>query len=134
MARLLAAFGVCIALSMADLPLHAQQQEQQQQPAIDVSKLPVSPARLQQKLKESIEREEMSGNTLRYTIDVFALAPKIQLFTPEDNLVFGPARFSAPTNQDMINIMTPQEFRSPIMDFSNMFRWLSDRSKSDKNK
>ena len=122
---------------MAALPAHAQQQAQQpqqeqQQPAIDVNKLPVSPARLQRKLQESIEREEMSGNTLRYSIDVFALAPKLELFRPEDNLVFGPARFGPPSNQDMINIMTPKEFQSPIMDFSNMFRWLSDRSKSEK--
>lgn len=133
MARVLAAIGVCVLLSA--LPLHAQQkepQQQQQPPPIDVSKLPVSPARLQQKLKESIEREELIGDTIRYKIDVFALAPKIQLFTPEDNLMFGPSRFSAPTSQDMTNIMTPQEFRSPIMDFSNMFRWLSERSKSDK--
>jgi hypothetical protein len=42
------------------------------------------------------------------------------------------APFSAPTHQDMLNIVTPQEFRSPVMDFSNLLRWLQNRSR-DRN-
>jgi hypothetical protein len=135
MPRVLAAIGVFVLLGAHVQPVSAQQkepaQQQQQEPAIDVSKLPVAPARLQRKLQESIARDERDGVTLRYTVDVFALAPRLQLFAPEDNLLFGPTRFSTPTSQDMINQVTPQEFRSPIMDFSNMFRWLQG-SKSDK--
>jgi hypothetical protein len=133
MPRLLRTIGVCVILGATAAPARAQQKEPQQPPpAVDVSKLPVAPERLQRKLQESIARETIDGTTIRYSVDVFGLAPRLQLFTPEDNLLFGPMKFGAPTQKEMMNIMTPQEFRSPVMDFNNLFRWLSDKSKSDK--
>jgi hypothetical protein len=107
-------------------------QEQQTQSEVDANKLPVNLGRLQRRLNESVEREQGNGPMFRYTVDVFARAPRIELFTPDDNLLYGPTRFTAPTHQEMMNLVTPQEFRSPIMDFSNLMRWLQDRSKSDK--
>ena len=103
-----------------------------QQTEIDAQKLPVDIERLQRKFRESTEREQRSGPTLRYTVDVFAKTPRIQLITPEDNVRFGPTRNTAPTHQDMINIVTPQAFRSPVMDFSNLMRWINDKTKDKK--
>jgi hypothetical protein len=141
MSRVDVATGLCLTLALAAVvEVRAQQAtpsqpaapQQAPAPAIDVSKLPVAPDRLQRKLRESVEREEMEGLNLRYTIDVFAFAPRVQIVSPEDNLLFGPTRYSAPTREEMWNMMTPQEFRSPIMDFSNLARWLQDRSRSEK--
>ena len=58
---------------------------------------------------------------------MFGQAPPIELFTPEDNLLNGPVPYGAPTHREMLYMITPQEFRSPAMDFSNLLRWLSDR-------
>jgi hypothetical protein len=136
MTRVIATVGVCLMLAFpAGTPLRAQQKEppKEEPPAVDVSKLPVNPERVQRKLRETLEREEFAGNTLKYNIDVFAFAPRIQLFAPDENFVFGPGKYQAPTNSEMINMMTPQEFRSPVMDFNNLARWLQgDKSKSEK--
>jgi hypothetical protein len=96
---------------------------------VDVSKLPLNLVRLQRQLQLTVDRELQYGPAIRYTVDVFAQAPRIQLFNPEYDLRFGPVPFSAPTHQDMMNVATPQEFRSPAMNFSNLFRWWRDRSK-----
>jgi hypothetical protein len=98
-------------------------------PAFDVSRLPVNIERIQRRLAQSREREERDGLNLRYMIDVFGQAPPIELLTKDDNLLYGPVPESAPTHRDMLNMMTPKEFRSPAMDFNSLFRWLSDKSK-----
>ena len=101
-------------------------------PQVDVSKLPVDVSRLQRKLRQSVEREERNGSVLRYRIDVFGQAPPIQLITPETELVFTPPPYGAPTHRDMINIVTPKEFSSPVMSFGNLFDWFDKRNKNDK--
>jgi hypothetical protein len=100
-------------------------------PQVEAGKL-MNLARVHRQLQRTIERERLQGATLRYNIDVFARAPRIELFAPDVDLQFGPVPFSAPTHQDMLNIVTPQEFRSPIMNFNNLFNWLQKRS-GDKN-
>ena len=97
---------------------------------LDVSRLPIDVQRIQRGLAQTTrEREERDGLNLRYVIDVFGQAPAIELFTREDNLRNGPVPYGAPTHRDMIYMMTPQEFRSPAMDFNSLFRWLSDKAK-----
>jgi hypothetical protein len=129
MARSSAALLLVALCSIAVSPLHAQAP---QQSLVDATKLPVNLDRLQQKVKESVAREENTGFTLRYTVDVFAPAPRIQLFQPDDNLRFGAPRFAVPTHQQMMDVVTPQEFRSPVMDFSNLMRWLQIVNKEKK--
>jgi len=129
MARSSAALLLVALCSVAVSPLHAQAP---QQSLVDATKLPVNLDRLQQKVKESVAREENTGFTLRYTVDVFAPAPRIQLFQPDDNLRFGAPRFAVPTHQQMMDVVTPQEFRSPVMDFSNLMRWLQIVNKDKK--
>jgi hypothetical protein len=97
---------------------------------IDASKL-LNVARVQRQLQRTIERERLQGTTLRYNIDVFARSPQIEIFAPDVDLQFGPVPFSAPTHQDMLDVVTPREFRSPIMDFSNLLRWLQNRRDND---
>jgi hypothetical protein len=102
-------------------------------PVVDVSRLPINIERIRRQLRETTVREERNGLNLRYTIDVYGQAPRIELFTPRDNLLTGPVPFTAPTHQDMLNIMTPKEFSAPAANFGNLFNWLADKAK-DKSK
>ena len=86
-------------------------------------------ARIQRGLRQSAERQEYDGLNLRYSVNVYAPAPPIRLFTPQDNLAFGPAPYGGPTHSEMMRMITPQEFRAPAADFSGLARWLANKSK-----
>ena len=75
---------------------------------------------------DSVERE---GLNLRYQIQIFGFAPPIEFFSKDENLTVGPVPNSAPTHRDMIEHVTPEEFRAPIMDFSALIRWLNERNR-----
>src|SRR6185436_13199979 len=94
-------------------------------PQVDVNRLPINLERIQRQLRQTTVREERDGLNLRYIVDVYGRAPRIELFTKEDNLRFGQAPYGAPTHQDMLNIMTPQEFSAPAANMGNLFNWLS---------
>jgi hypothetical protein len=100
-----------------------------QQTDVDVSRLPLDLQRIQRQLKQSAAREERDGLNLRYSIDVYGKAPRIDLVTPGENLKYGPVPNTAPSHSDMMQFWTPQEFRAPAMDFAALMRWLADRSK-----
>ena len=98
-------------------------------PTFDVSRLPVDLDRVQRKLQQTSVREEREGLNLRYIIEVFGQAPPLVVFTPEDNLVNGPVPHGAPTHREMIEHVTPREYRAPPADISALIRWLRDRGK-----
>src|SRR5687768_4125936 len=97
--------------------------------AVDVSRLPIDLRRIQRELRQTTIREERDGLNLRYFVDVYAKAPDIVLFTPEDNLVFGPAPYGGPTHREMLEMMTPREFRASGMMLGSGIR--VPRKKSD---
>lgn len=82
---------------------------------VDVGRLPIDLRRIQREFRQTTIREEREGMNLRYFVDVYATAPPLVLFTPEDNLVFGPAPYGAPTHMEMLQMMTPREFRASGM-------------------
>jgi len=100
-------------------------------PTVDVSRLPISLARIHRELQQATFREQLEGLNLRVTVDVIAPAPplSVTIFTREDNLLTGPVPFGAPTHREMIDHVTPQEFRSPAADFGALFRWLAEKAK-----
>lgn len=100
--------------------------------AVDVDRLPIDPDRISRQLRKSSIREERDGINLRYFIEVYAQAPRIQLFTREDNLLTGPVPYGAPTHQQILDVITPHEHRSPAMDFNSLFYWLANKGKKDK--
>lgn len=79
---------------------------------IDVSRLPIDLQRIQSRFRQGQIREERNGLNLRYFVDVFAKAPELKLFTREDNLEYGPAPYGGPTHRDMMEVMTPREYRN----------------------
>jgi len=103
------------------------------QESVNVSKLPVNLERIQRQLKQATVREERDGLNLKYVIDVFGQAPPIELFPNRvPNFMTSPAPYGGPTHQQMLEVMTPQEFRAPAADFGSLFRWLADKAKDKK--
>ena len=124
---------VLTAVLLVSLAPSARAADGDEQPAvsapIDVSRLPININRIHRQLRQTTVREERDGLNLRYIVDVFGQAPKIELFTKQDNLRDGAVPFGAPTHQDMLNMMTPQEYRAPAADFSSLLRWFQGKSK-----
>ena len=97
---------------------------------VDVSRLPINIERIRRELNVALsDHEQREGLNLRFQIEVFGRAPAIKLFTAADSLKNGPVPYGAPTHREMVDQMTPQEFRAPIMDFSALFKWLADKTK-----
>jgi hypothetical protein len=100
---------------------------------VDVGKLPVNLARIQKQLQQSSVREDRDGLNLRYFVPVYGQAPRIELFQKyEPGLFTAPPPYGAPTHRQMIEQITPQEYRAPAADFSALVRWFSDKSKGKK--
>jgi len=99
------------------------------QTTVDVDRLPINLERIQRELQQSTIREDHEGLKLRYVVDVYGKAPPIVLFGPADNLVYGPVPYGAPTHREMIEHVTPKEFRAPVADFGALARWLAERAK-----
>ena len=95
---------------------------------VDVKLLPISLHRIHRELQQSSSTESHEGLRLRYQVDVYGRAPAIEFFTQEDNLRDGPIPYGAPTHKEMLYMMTPQEFRAPVMDFTSFMRWLADKA------
>ena len=111
--------------AMLAVPAAAQQN-------VDVSKLPVNLERIQRQLQQATVRENQDGMNLSFFVDVYGRAPRIELWAPEPNLLTGPAPYGAPTHRQILEQITPQEFRAPAADFSSLFRWLADKAKDKK--
>jgi hypothetical protein len=107
----------------------AAQAASAQQTSVDVKRLPIDLAKVTRELRQSTATETHTGLNIRYRVDVYGQAPRIELFTKQDNLAYGPAPYGAPTHRDMIEHVTPQEYRAPYADIGNLIRWLNDRSK-----
>ena len=102
------------------------------EPTVDVSQLPINLSRIQRQLQQSTVRDESDGLRLRYVVDVFGQAPRIELFGNRDFSLTGPAPYGGPTHQDILQVLTPQEFSAPAANFGNLFRWVADKAKKDK--
>src|SRR5687767_8709856 len=99
------------------------------QPAPESTQYGLNLARIQRGLQRSAERQEYDGLNLRYYVNVSAPSPSIKLFTPLDNLLYGQAPYGGPTHREMMDLITPREYRAPVADFSGLARWLANKSK-----
>ena len=80
------------------------------------AELPVSLERMQRRI-DKIARAEDDAPRLRLTsyVEVFARAPRLELFRPTFDLELGPIPYGAPTHGEMIAAMTPREWRPPLV-------------------
>ena len=102
-----------------------------EKPRIDVDRLPIDIARIRQGLREATFREEREGLNLRYFVSIYAQAPPLNLvINPDgkDSWLVGPVPHTAPTHKEFMDFWTPQEFRSPAMDFTTLLKWLAERA------
>ncbi len=118
-------------IASAQTPLAETQQRADQgdiaaQETLDVSRLPLNLNRIQRALHQSAIREERHGLNLRYVVEVYGQAPPIVFFGPETNLAYGPVPYGAPTHREMIEHVTPKEYRAPAAHFSELHHWLRD--------
>ena len=96
---------------------------------VDVSRLPIDLARIQRELRQSTVRDESRGLLIRYKVDVYGVAPPIELFNRNDPELFnGPVPYGAPTHREMIEHVTPREYRAPAADFSALLRWFAEKA------
>jgi hypothetical protein len=100
-----------------------------QQTPVDVKRLPIDLAKVTVKLRQSAATESHNGLHIRYTVDVYGQAPRIELFTRRDNLASGPVPYGAPSHRDMIDHVTPIEYRAPAADLGALFAWLADKAR-----
>ena len=97
------------------------------QTSVDVDNLPLNLERVQRELKELASRPDVGPFHLHYYVDVFGRPPLIEFFSKEDNLRNGPVPYGGPSHNEMLQMMTPKEYRAPVMDFSALARWLGER-------
>jgi len=121
--------GMRVSAAAQTGPESATPAEADTPPTVDVSRLPINMQRIERKLRQASVREERDGLNLRYVVDVYGQAPRIDLFTKQDNLLNGPVPYGGPTHRDMIDAVTPREYRAPAADFSSLFRWLANKTK-----
>jgi hypothetical protein len=132
-----AALVVAAALALP-AALGAQEAQTPQAPAIDASKMGVSLDRIRRGLvNEPLETMTSDGTgRLSIRIDVFGLAPPINVLPEDFSLSFGPVPGSAPTHREHIEFVTPEDFKSPPVPIYGLAVWaaqkLIDRSKKSR--
>jgi len=133
----LTAVLLVLALAMPAL-VRAQGSERPAQPSVpaasvDVSRMGVSLERIRRELRQEQLEEQRNGEVLKlsFTIEVYGEAPRIDLL--KDFPLIGPVPYGAPTHQEIVDFLTPKEYRSPVIPFSAIASWaaqkLSERSK-----
>ena len=126
--------GVALGVALCSGAVAAAQQASPPPPppppvttTVDVDRLPLDLQRIERQLRQSSVRQVTDGINLRFVVDVYGQAPRIQLFTPADGLSTGPVPWGGPTHRDMLEVTTPKEFRAPTADFAAFMKWLSDK-------
>lgn len=113
--------ALAAALALGPVGVRAQTADPAPSPAFNASAMGISLSRIARRLDaESEARSEgVSPLKLEYHVDVFGNAPQLRFFTGQD-LIYGAVPGSAPTHRDMLNLVTPQAFRSPRVDFLSL--------------
>src|SRR2546426_7719013 len=119
--------GMSLPASAQSNPSQGSKRSETGTSGVDVDRLPLDLGRIQRELRRAPDSESREALKLRYFLQIYGTAPQLKIFTDTDNLVHGPVPYGAPTHQEMLNVMTPQEFRTPVMDFSSLFRWASEQ-------
>lgn len=107
-------------VSMLSMPgaVLAQSQPQEATPAVDPEKMGVDLSRIRRELSEPTQSASDDPRRLSYTVQVFGTAVRVDLlegFSPSGAVPYGP-----PTHQEVLDVLTPKEFRSPVFPLSSL--------------
>jgi hypothetical protein len=133
--RLSALLLLLAALATPALAQEAEPQPPPEDPQIDVTRLGVSLDRIEKGLRvaETRERRKDGGLRLEFNVQVFGIAPRIDVIPDDEDLVFGAVPGTAPTHREFLEFVTPQIFRTPTMPISSFAawaaKWMADKSK-----
>jgi hypothetical protein len=99
--------------------------------AVDPAKLGVSLERIRRQLAQPDQDPQDGSLRLAFRVEVFGHAPPIDLL--KDFPLTGPVPYGGPTHREVLDVLTPQEFRSPAFPISGLAmlagQWLQDRSR-----
>ena len=120
--------AIAVALCVAILSASSASAQSQ---TIDPEKLPVDIGRIRLQLADPSNRKPVLK--IQQIIEVVGVAPPIELWKPEQQkqLLSGPAPWGPPTQKDILDITTPQEFKNYPMDLNALMRWLAEKLKSE---
>ena len=106
-------------------------------PQVDASKLGVSLSRIKRELAQAEAAASVPEDgrlKFSFTVEVVGSAPKINIL--EGFSVTGAIPYGAPTHQEVLDVLTPQEFRSPVIPFSAIAFWaakaIAEKSKKSR--
>jgi hypothetical protein len=102
--------------------------EESRRAAVDVDRLGISVARIRRDLDQLPPADTFDGRRLRSYIYVYGAAPPIRLFT-ESERPTSPAPYGGMTHSEFLNLVTPQQFRSPAANVGNVAIAISDWAK-----
>lgn len=116
--------ALCLCLSLVRPAMAQEAPPSQDSEEIDASKLGVSIARIQKGLRiaESTEQRTSSPLRLSFQVQVYGQAPRIDVLKDYD-LFNGPVPGTPPTHREVIEFLTPQIFRAPVMPLSALMGW-----------
>jgi hypothetical protein len=113
---------------------HPGQQSEEQQDASrsDTAKLPVSLERIRRELALRPGPAD-DPFRLQYYVQVYGRLPAVAFLSERDLLTGGGVRYGSPTHQEILNQITPEEFRAPAADLtvlaSLIAKWLEGKKK-----
>jgi hypothetical protein len=136
------ALALVVALLAVPAGLAAQEQQPaqaQQAPQLPTPEqveaaqreLPVSVERIRRKLAQQ-PATRTDGLRLDYYVEVYGRYSKIDLFTDIDT-TSGAVQYGSPTHAEFLNLVTPQEFKSPPADLMTptiaLMKWLAEKAR-----
>ena len=139
--RALAALGLVLALSVQAFAQDARpvpEPPKADTAQIDATKLGVSLSRIEKGLRvaEVKDKESREGLRLEFNVQVFGVAPRIDVIPDGEDLVFGPVPGTAPSHPQFLEFVTPQIFRTPTFPISTFAvwaaKWVADKSKKQR--
>jgi hypothetical protein len=97
------------------LPALASAQDTQ---AMDATKMGIDLDRIKRGLAETAEDDSGDPLRLRFRVEVVGIAPKIDFLEGFD--VAGPLPYGAPTHREVLDVITPREFRTPVFPIAGL--------------
>lgn len=127
--RFLAAL-IIAAMLPAPGPAVAQQRPAEPEPAAETSRpaeqVPISVERVRRELARPIP-PRAGALRLDYYIEVYGKASALAFLEGVD--FTGPAPYGAPTHREILNMITPKEFRAPAADIGALIAWINQKVK-----